>query len=337
MLLTHEVEINITVRNARYYEDKGYEIPKVYSKRTKSMIVQNGAKVMVKVEDIAPTSKAKLQYECDCCHNVFTTNIGDWNRREHLDKGVYCKDCAVKVLLPQCLQDKYGVTNSSLIPSAIEKKKQTNLERYGAEWAIASDCVKEKIGATIEQKYGVSNPMQNENIKDKTRLTNIKKYGGTSPMCDKDVLEKARHTNLRKYGVPVSSQCKEVQAKARQTLYKNGTTPSSKAENTMCNILRDMFGTDNCDPNYPEGNLSLDCLVRLGEYRIDFEYDGIYWHKDRQEKDRARNAVLINLGYRVVRIKGNNIDAMPTHEQIQSAVDYLIKENHHLTFIDMNK
>ena len=175
MLLTHEVEINITVRNARYYEDKGYEIPKVYSKRTKSMIVQNGAKVMVKVEDIAPTSKAKLQYECDCCHNVFTTNIGDWNRREHLDKGTYCKDCAAKVLLPQCLQDKYGVTNSSLIPSAIEKKKQTNLERYGAEWAIASDCVKEKIGDTIEQKYGVSNPMQNENIKDKTRLTNIKK------------------------------------------------------------------------------------------------------------------------------------------------------------------
>lgn len=156
-------------------------------------------------------------------------------------------------------------------------------------------------------------------------------------MCDKDVLEKARHTNLRKYGVPVSSQCKEVQAKARQTLYKNGTTPSSKAENEMCNILIGMFGADNCDPNYPEGNLSLDCLVRLGEYRIDFEYDGIYWHKDRQEKDRARNAVLMNLGYRIVRIKGNNLDTMPTREQIQSAVDYLIKDNHHLIFIDMNK
>ena len=62
MLLTHEVEINITVRNARYYEDKGYEIPKVYSKRTKNLIVQNGVKVMIKVEDIAPTSKAELQY-----------------------------------------------------------------------------------------------------------------------------------------------------------------------------------------------------------------------------------------------------------------------------------
>lgn len=129
MLLTHEVEINITVRNAKYYENKGYQIPKVYSKRMKGMIAQNGVKIMGKTEDVAPASMAELQYECDRCHNVFTTNVRDWNRREHLDKGVYCKDCAVKVLLPQCLQDKYGVTNSSLIPSTIEKRKQTNLEK----------------------------------------------------------------------------------------------------------------------------------------------------------------------------------------------------------------
>lgn len=336
MLLTHEVEINITVRNAKYYEDKGYEIPKVYSKRTKSMIAHNGAKVMVKIEDIAPTSRAELQYECDCCHNIFMTNIRDWNRREHLDKGVYCKDCSAKVLLPQCLQDKYGVANPSHILSAVEKKKQTNLERYGTEWAISASTVREKIIDTIEKKYGVSNPMMVDDVKAKAAATNLERYGGVSSLCNEKIKEKVRQTNMRKYGVPVSSQCKEVQAKARQTLYKNGTTPSSKAEQEMCGILIDMFGVDNCDPNYPEGNLSLDCLVRLGEYRIDFEYDGIYWHKDRQEKDRARNAALMNLGYRVVRIKGNNIDAMPTQEQIQSAVDYLIKENHHLTFIDMN-
>lgn len=336
MLLTHEVEINITVRNARYYEDKGYEIPKIYSKRMKGMIAQSGSRIMVKVEDVAPASRAELQYECDGCHNVFTTNIRDWNRREHLDKGAYCKDCAIKILLPECLKDKYGVSNSSLIPSSIEKRKQTNLEKYGAEWPISTSEVREKIVNTIEKKYGVSNPMMVDEIKAKVAATNLERYGGVSSLCNEEIKEKARRTNIKKYGVPVSSQCKEVQAKARQTLYKNGTTPSSKAENKMCDILIDMFGVDNCDPNYPEGNLSLDCLVRLGEYRIDFEYDGIYWHKDRQEKDRARNAVLMNLGYRIVRIKGNNMDAMPTREQIQSAVDYLIKDNHHLTFIDMN-
>lgn len=337
MLLTKEAEVNITLRNYKYYEDKGYDIPKVYSANAKKMIAQNGSKIMVKIEDIAPNSRTEIKYECDNCHDVFTTNVCDWNRREHLDKGTYCKKCAVKVLLPQCIEEKYGVSCSSNIPAVIEKKKQTNLERYGNEWAIASDFVREKIGVVIEQKYGVSNPMQNEDIKAKARATNIEKYGGASSMCDEAVKEKARQTNIVKYGVPVSSQCEAVRAKARQTMYKNGTTPTSKAQNAMCDMLIEMFGKDNCYPNYPEGELSLDCLVKIDDINIDFEYDGIFWHKDRANKDRARNAVLMNLGYRVVRIKANNSDTLPTKQQIQDAVNYLIKENHHLTFIDMNK
>lgn len=337
MLLTKEAEVNITLRNYKYYEDKGYNIPKVYSFSSKRMIVKNGSKIIVEVEDIAPNSKTELRYECDNCHDVFITNVCDWNHRKHLDKGTYCKRCATKVLLPQCIEEKYGVSCSSNIPFVIEKKKQTNLERYGNEWAIASNSVREKITDIIEQKYGVSNPMQNEAIKAKAAATNIEKYGGVSCMCDELVKEKSRQTNMKKYGVPVSSQCEEVRAKARQTMYKNGTTPTSKAQDAMCDILVDMFGKDNCYPNYPEGELSLDCLVKMGDILIDFEYDGIFWHKNRGNKDRARNAVLMNLGYRIIRIKANNSDTLPTKQQIQDAVDYLIKGNHHLTFIDMNK
>ena len=35
-------------------------------------------------------------------------------------------------------------------------------------------------------------------------------------------------------------------------------------------------------------------------------------------------------------IKANNTDDLPTKEQIQDAIDYLVKDNHHITFIDMN-
>ena len=41
-------------------------------------------------------------------------------------------------------------------------------------------------------------------------------------------------------------------------------------------------------------------------------------------------------GYRIIRIKANKKDDIPTKEQIKEAVDYLVKGNHHLTFIDMN-
>ena len=44
----------------------------------------------------------------------------------------------------------------------------------------------------------------------------------------------------------------------------------------------------------------------------------------------------MNNGYKIVRIKGNNQDDMPTRNQILDAVDYLVKDNHHLVFIDMN-
>ena len=74
----------------------------------------------------------------------------------------------------------------------------------------------------------------------------------------------------------------------------------------------------------------------IGDDKFDFEYDGIYWHKNRKQKDAARNAVLMNEGYKIIRIKANNQDLLPTEQQILQAVDYLVKDNHRLTFIDMN-
>ena len=104
----------------------------------------------------------------------------------------------------------------------------------------------------------------------------------------------------------------------------------------MCELLSSLYGADNCYPNFPVGNLSLDCLVKFNQFKIDFEYDGIYWHKNRKQYDAARNAVLMDEGYRIVRIKANNQDTLPSAEQIRQAVDYLVKDNHHLVFINMN-
>lgn len=336
MLLTKQIEMMITSRNAKYYANKGYEIPMEYSNRSKKMIPVVGAKILVDICDVSTNSKYEILYQCDNCQQTFSCTICNWNKRKYLDKGVFCKDCAAKVLLPMCIEEKYGVDNSSKLSQVKEKRKRTNLERYGSEYAAASSVIRDKIIKTNLERYGVENPMQNEYVKQKSADTNMRKYGVVCSLCNDEVKRKARATCMERYGVPVSSQSKEVQAKARLTLYKNGTTPTSMAEQSMCKTLEEMFGKDNCFRNYPEGNLSLDCLVKIDGVNIDFEYDGIYWHNGREDKDRARNAVLMNLGYRIVRIKGNNCDDTPTSEQIQNAVDYLIKENHHLAFIDMN-
>lgn len=336
MLLTHEVEIPIYSQNVNHYKNKGYNIPMKYSDKMGYEIIDRGVPILVKVEDLPKTSHVQIQYQCDVCGEIFTTSWCDWNRRKYRELGDMCKDCAAKTKLPVAMKDKYGYDNPAKVDSIIEKKKQTNKRKYGNEWSIASDSVRETIHSVFLEKYGVDNPMQTKEVKEKAKKTNNERYGGNSALCDEAVRAKSIKTCLQKYGVPNAYQAKENQLKARRTLYKNGTTPTSKAEKAMCQLLVEIFGQDNCFPNYPVSSLSLDCLVLTDGIKIDFEYDGYYWHKNRGQKDAARNAVLMNMGYKIVRIKANNQDTLPTKEQIEEAVDYLVKGNHRLKFIDMN-
>jgi very-short-patch-repair endonuclease len=79
---------------------------------------------------------------------------------------------------------------------------------------------------------------------------------------------------------------------------------------------------------------SLDCFIEVEGIKIDVEYDGWYWHKNRREQDKRKNDFLIDRGYRVLRIRANR--KAPTKEQIIKAVDYLVKDNHHLAYIDLD-
>ena len=56
--------------------------------------------------------------------------------------------------------------------------------------------------------------------------------------------------------------------------------------------------------------------------KVDIEYDGFHWHQD-AEKDRRRDEVVKNNGYKVLRIKSGH--KIPTIEQLQEAFEYLSK------------
>ena len=61
--------------------------------------------------------------------------------------------------------------------------------------------------------------------------------------------------------------------------------------------------------------------------KIDVEYDGWYWHKDNQERDKRRNYKLLSLGYKILRIKAKR--EMPTKDDIKNAVNELLNNNKH--------
>lgn len=337
MLLTKELDVTIGARNVNHYKELGYHIPIRHSDVFDCDVAAFGETIRIKIDDLPMSSHNKIQYRCDHCGKIVETEYCIWNNRKYREMGDMCKDCARQIKLPKSLMDKYGHDNAAYIPESIEKKKETSIERYGSEWHITSNAVKSKTKQTMLDRYGVENSMQLEATKEKARATTLERYGVEFITQNPEFRQKASNTCMERYGVPNAAQVPEFQAKMRQTMCANGVTFTSKAERVMCDILEDMYGADNCFPSYPEGVLLLDCMLLVDDCRIDVEYDGNYWHRGKGKRDAARNAILMDMGYKVLRIKANNRDTMPSKQQIKDAVDYLVKGNHHLVFIDMNK
>ena len=188
------------------------------------------------------------------------------------------------------------------------------------------DCCQIKREASNLKNFGVRNLAQSKEIMDKIQSTNLQKYGNICSAQGEEVKEKIKQTNRNKYGYDWSAQSPKVIAKIRQSLYQNGSTPTSKMELYICQMLVDIYGKENCYPSYPFNQITMDCLLTINDCKIDVEYDGWYWHKNKQEADRRRNYYLFKNGYKVLRIKSNY--QLPTEEQLQNAIDYLVKDNH---------
>lgn len=137
-----------------------------------------------------------------------------------------------------------GVTNPRQIQEAEEKRKDTLLDRYGAENVFCRESsifdkvqgsldgkrpilkgadnpfawteVQEKIRIVNLERYGAENPQQVPEIRERTKATNLDRYGGellASPI----IREKSKTTNLVRYGFENPANSPEVIERARQT------------------------------------------------------------------------------------------------------------------------
>lgn len=95
-LITKEVEVGIRGSNTKYYEDLGYTMPLKMNKYGK-MVIDQDAKIVVKVEDLKPNSGIKVDTECDCCSKPSRMTYQGYTK--HLHNGfIYCRNCALKIL-----------------------------------------------------------------------------------------------------------------------------------------------------------------------------------------------------------------------------------------------
>lgn len=156
---------------------------------------------------------------CEKCTSEFRyTQI-----ENQVAKMVYCKSCTV--VLRFCFvcggqNLRTGICCSDLCTK--EKRKMTNIERYGTENVYASEIIKNKIKDKIIERYGVDHQCKSDAIKEKIRNTCVERYGVENPAQADEVKQKMKQTCQKLYGVDFAFQSdlfKETVIKSNQERY----------------------------------------------------------------------------------------------------------------------
>jgi len=127
---------------------------------------------------------------------------------------------------------------------AINKRKTTCMDKYGASSPLASPIIQDKAKATLISKYGVSHPGQIESGKAKSITTCLTRYGvenvssiqsikdkktkkaqdvfGVEHVFQSPIIkQRIKDANLTKFGVENVSQCDEIKEQKKDTSIKN--------------------------------------------------------------------------------------------------------------------
>lgn len=169
-------------------------------------------------------------------------------------KSYVCNPSATK----NTMLERYGFDSYMKTEDFKEKSKITNIEKFGAEYALSSSDVRQKCIDTLIKRYGVDNPQKNLDIVAKTKKTNNERYGGNSPTSSRDVRLKQHES---------------------RKLNKDSKANSSKKENEIFNKLLSYFSEDDIvrwyegDYRYP-----YECDFYIKSLDLFIEYNGFWTH-----------------------------------------------------------
>lgn len=192
-------------------------------------------------------------------------------------------------------------------------------------------CRPVKHRRTMLDKYGVVSSFEIPGMIDKIKSSNQEKYECDWPTQSREVQEKSRRTMIEKYGVEHALQSEEILSRAIKTRCSGNGNPTSKPQLELSHLLLDMYG--NCEIEVPCGRCSLDCVVFVDGILIDVEYDGWFWHQDKN-RDARRDNFVRSMGYKILRVKGNKKDLLPTQQEISEKV-YMLLHGYNYVEIQM--
>lgn len=164
MLLSTSAFVTWNSRNKKHYTQLGYSFTKM------------GEAFEANVNDLTPGSQAIVRVRCDYCgteYELLWVTYVEMKRRT-LTKDC-CKQCGA-IKANEAVVTRYG-DYAKMYKKCDEKRRQTNIAKYGTTNPASSKRVKEKIISSNLERYGVPHCQQSPIVREKTKKTCVERYG----------------------------------------------------------------------------------------------------------------------------------------------------------------
>jgi len=155
-----------------------------------------------------------------CCLTENCVNQFKKSFRQLVKINGYCENCSKengKIKIKETNIKKYGVDYVMKNEKIKEKQKNTIIQKYGVEHISQLEEIKIKKQNKCLTHYGVTSNLKSPIIREQIKQTNIIKYGVENPQQNKEIKEKTEETNLKIYGCKCSFENKEVKKKIIKT------------------------------------------------------------------------------------------------------------------------
>ena len=128
-------------------------------------------------EAVPPYSDKLVVWSCDFCGKDFEKSM---RKISDSDGRSCCSRLCTKERRKATNLLKYGVEHVMRSETVQLKTRTTNLERYGVPCAVRAESVQEKVKATNLTRYGQEYAIGSYAVREKIRKTNQERHGGTA-------------------------------------------------------------------------------------------------------------------------------------------------------------
>ena len=120
------------------------------------------------------------------------------------------------------IQTVYSNRSAEDNKQIVQKRKKTNRQKYGADFASQTDDIKEKSAQTCIQKYGAKAATMNPTVLGKSQQTCMENWGVAFPQQNEEIFDKTRKSFEEIYGCDTPSKNPDVAVKMKQGLREHG-------------------------------------------------------------------------------------------------------------------